>query len=71
MAEATTLLSMPLSPKPPMTALSTEVSRVAMPAGLDPAWFSMILKDAEDGQVMIPYRLICRKKVWTWTPLKT
>ena len=59
-------------PKPPsMTVHPTIAYQLGIPAGPDPAWFSMILKDAEDGQVMTPYRLICRKKVWTWTPLKT
>ena len=46
-------------PKPPsMNVHPTTVYREGMPAGPDPAWFSMILKDASVGQVMVPNRLI-------------
>ena len=75
-----------VTPLPPMTSrklpmlhpksLSMNVCltvpyRVVMPAGLDPAWFFMILKDAKtakDGQVMKPNHLICLRMVWTWKP---
>ena len=55
----------------PMIVCLTVPYRVVMPAGLDPAWFFMIPKDAKtakDGQVMKPNHLICLRMVWTWKP---